>query len=263
MTQTKTSEHPTHVGLKGESNIGPQGCKMMDKQDLIDWIKEQLYVGKRFKAEEEEEVERLYRTLDRFCTYLREEHSIEHIEGTTLDALRRFEFNYLENDDQHLRVVFSHLGRNELTEFLGMVSADKYFRNKKLTVIFKAMDDLKVYVKSLRKIDIRMASVLLERGAAPQGRMQLTEATGVPAEVLLKMVQCCDLCRMTGMAGQTLRRSFAMGYNTLEKFRATTPEQVEAEFGEYLRMSGERTNRMVSFSSFVYQARKLEDVVTY
>ena len=220
-------------------------------------------VGKRFKSHEEEQVERLYRTLDRFCTYLREEHDIERIEDTTLDALRRFEFNHSENDDQHLRLAFSHLGRDDLTEFLGMVSADKYFRNKKLTVILKAMDDLKGHGKSLRKADIRMASELLQRGATPEGRAQLAEATGVPAEALLKMVQGCDLCRMTGMAGQTLRRSFAMGYDTLEKFRASTLEQIEAEFSEYLRTSGERTNRMVSFTSFIHQARKLEDVIVY
>ena len=228
---------------------------------MIDWIKEQPYVGKRFKAQEEEQAERLYRTLDRFSIYLYEEHGIERIEDTTLDALRRFEFNLPENDDQHLRLAFSHLGRDDLTEFLGMVSADKYFRNKKLAVVLKAMDDLQGYVKSLRKADIRMASELLERGATPEGRAQLAEAVGVPAEALLKMVQCCDLCRMTGMAGQTLRRSFAMGYGNLDKFRASTPEQVETAFSEYLSASGERTSRMIRFSSFVHQARKLEDVV--
>jgi hypothetical protein len=235
----------------------------MDRQDLIGWIKEQLYVGKRFEAQEAEQVERLYRTLDRFCTYLCEEHAIKRIEDTTLEALRPFEFNYSENDDQHLRLAFSHLGRDDLTEFLGMVSADKYFRNKKLTVILKAMDDLKGHNKGLRRAGIRMASELLKRGATPGGRAQLEEATGVPVEVLLKMVQCCDLCRMTGMAGQTLRRSIAMGYESLDKFRASAPEQIEAEFSEYLRTSGERTSRMVSFTSFIHQARKLKDVVVY
>jgi len=235
----------------------------MDRQELADWIKEQRYVGKRFKEEEEEQAERLYRTLDRFCTHLHEEHGVERIEDTTLDALRGFRFSLPENDDEHLRLTFSYLGRDDLTEFLGMVSADKYFRNKKLTVILKAMDDLKGHTKSLRRAGIPMASELLERGATPESRALLAEATGVPVDVLLRMVQCCDLCRMTGMAGQTLRRSIAMGYDTLDKFRASTPEQIEAEFSEYLRTSDERTNRMVSFTSFVHQARKLEDVIVY
>ena len=88
-------------------------------------------MGKSFKEREEEQVELLYRTLDRFCAYLREKHGIERIEDTTLDSLHQFQFNLSENDDQHLRLAFSHLGRDDLTEFLGIVSADKYFRNKK------------------------------------------------------------------------------------------------------------------------------------
>jgi hypothetical protein len=235
----------------------------MERPDLTDWITEQLYAGKPLREREQEQVERLYRTLDRFCTYLGEEHGIGRLEDTTLDALRQFEFNLPENDDHHLRLVFSHFGRRDLLEFLSMVSADKYFRNKKLTVVFKAMDDLKPYIKNLRQADVRMASELLSKGATPQGRAELAEATGVPAEPLLMMVQCCDLCRMTGMAGKTLMRAFAMGYNTLSSFRAADPEQLDAEFDEYIHTRGERTNRMVRFSSFAHQARRLEDVIVY
>ena len=75
-----------------------------------------------------------------------------------------------------------------------------------------------------------MASDLLERGATPAGRAQLAKDTGVPEAVLLRMVHCCDLCRMTGMAGKTLKRSLDMGYDTLASLRATTPERIEAEF---------------------------------
>ena len=235
----------------------------MDKQDFFERIREQVYAGSSSQERKQEQVALLYRTLDRFYAYLGEEYGIEHIEDTTLDALRQFEFVHAENDDHHLRLVFSTLGRRDLTEFLGMVSADKYFRNKKLTVVLKAIAYLKGYAKHLRQADIRMASELLERGATPEGRAQLAEVTGVPAGALLTMVHCCDLCRMTGMAGQTLRRSLAMGYDTLKKFRACTPEEIETAFSEYLRTSGERTSRMVSFTSFVHQAHKLEDVIVY
>jgi hypothetical protein len=196
-------------------------------------------------------------------TYLSEQHGIDCIEDTTLDALRQFDFDLPANDDYRLRLVFSLLARNDLLEHLGMVSADKYFRNKKLTVALKAMDDLREYVKDLRKADIRVASELLERGATPEGRAQLVQMTGIPADALLQMVHCCDLCRMTGMAGTTLRRSIAMGYDTLAKFRASTLEQIEAELNAYLSASGERTNRMVSFASFVHQANRLEDAIAY
>jgi hypothetical protein len=46
-----------------------------------------------------------------------------------------------------------------------------------------------------------------------------------------------------------------------EEFRAATPRQMEAEFSQYIRTSGERTNRMVSFTSLIHQTRRLEDAV--
>jgi len=235
----------------------------MDKQEFITWIKEQRYVGKGFIEDEAELVKRLYRTLDRFRAYLQEEHGIANIEDTTLDMLRQFNFNYVENDDQNLRLAFSYLGMKELAEYMVMVSADKYFRNRKLAVMLKALDNLKGYVKNLRKINIRMASELLEAGATPEGRIEIAEITGIPVEAVLKMVQCCDLSRMIGMAGKTLYRALSMGYDTLEKFRATTPEQIKSEYNTYLQENGERSNRMVNFPSFVHQGRKLEDVIVY
>jgi hypothetical protein len=235
----------------------------VDKQAFVEWIKEQRYSGKSFKEDEQRQVQLLYGTLDRFCAYLSDAHGIAHIEDTTLDALRQFAFDLPANDDHHLRLVFSYLGRSDLTEHMAMVSAVKYFRNKKLPTVFKAMDDLKGYVKELRKADVRMASELLEQGATPEGRARLVQATGVPADDLLKMVQACDLCRMTGMVGKTLMRAFDMGYDTLAKFRATAPEQIEAEFDAYLLAREEKSNRMIRFSSFVHQANRLEDVIVY
>jgi hypothetical protein len=64
---------------------------------------------------------------------------------------------------------------------------------------------------------------------------------------------------MKGMNGKTLMRAMDMGYDTLAKFRASSPERIEAELDAYLRAREERTNRMVPYSSFVRQARKLED----
>lgn len=77
------------------------------------------------------------------------------------------------------------------------------------------------------------------------------------------MVQCCDLCRLTGMIGKTLMRAVDMGYDTLPKLRASSPEQIEAEFAVHLSAREERSNRMISFSSFVWQANRLEDIIVY
>ncbi|TFG72970.1 MAG: DUF4332 domain-containing protein [Anaerolineales bacterium] len=250
------SGYPLKTKSERKSNL-------IDKKEFVDWIKKQHYVGKGFREDEEELTTRLYGSLDRFYVYLQEQHGIAHIEDTTLDILRQYDFNYPENDDQNLRLAFDYLGKQELAAYMVMVSADKYFRNKKLAVMLNAMDALQIYVKDLRKANIRMASELLEQGATPGGRTELAVKTGVPEEQILKLVQCCDLCRMTGMAGQTLRRAFAMGYDTLEKFRATPPECIEVEYVNFLQETGEKSNKMVDFPSFVHQSQKLGDVIVY
>ena len=43
----------------------------MEKQAFVAWVKVQRYSGKRFKEGEAAQVECLYRSLSRFCTYLR------------------------------------------------------------------------------------------------------------------------------------------------------------------------------------------------
>ena len=77
------------------------------------------------------------------------------------------------------------------------------------------------------------------------------------------MVRCCDLCRMTGMGGKTLARSIAMGYDSLEAFRSSTPERIWAELDKCLAAHGERTSRMIDYASFVHQSRRLKDVIGY
>ena len=178
----------------------------MYEQHLVDHVFEQLRAPRHTAAEQAELAEYLLATLDRLTAHLRD-HGIERLEDTSLEVLRQFEFHYAGNDDHHLRLVFSHLGRPDLNEHIAMVSADKYFQNKKLTVALKEIDDFAGHQNRLRQTGIRMASELLERGATPEGRAQLTGASGVPPDTLLQMVHCCDLCRMTGMGGQTLKRA--------------------------------------------------------
>ena len=114
---------------------------------------------------------------------------------------------------EHLRWVFAYLGRRELVEQTGMVSADKYFHNKKLRTAFNALPEISAYVPDLRAAGIRMAAELLERGATPAGRAKISEASGLPDDVVLELVHCADLCRMTGMGGRTLYRTRGLKRN--------------------------------------------------
>ena len=231
----------------------------MDRQALVEWLQGQPYVGPGFqKGEGSEAVNRLNHTLDRFEQYLAQ-RGISSIEETTLEALKEFNFHDEDDDDGQLRNVFSFLGRSDLLAYIDLVSADKYFRRKTLQTIFKDMDEMTSPVKAMHKIRVRMASDLLARGETPAGRQAFVVQSGLPYETITHMVHCCDLCRMTGMAGQALQRSLAMGYDTLAKFRSAEPDEIRQAIKNYLVKSGERSNSMIDYGWFVIQARQLPD----
>ena len=234
----------------------------MDQQAFVAWLKQLKWYGSGFQKDEKEKVAKVYSSLDRFRLYLNERWGISSIEETTLASLQGFDFRDKDDDDLHLRFVFSFLDRKDLIAYIDEISADKYFRRKMLTGIFKNMPEYTEAIKALGKSRIRMASELLKQGAAPQGRKILAAQTGLPEQTLLKMVHCCDLCRMTGMSGQALRRSVGMGFDTLAKFKAATPQDVRDTLQRFLAENNDRIGGdMLDYGYFTDQARKLADIV--
>lgn len=186
---------------------------------------------------------------------------IDHIQDTTLEALRSFPWDLPANDDANLRALFVEMGRQELVDHTRLVSANKYFRNKQLRTALGKVDAFQPHLLALRKIKVRLAAELWERGKTPEGRAALAEASGLSEETVLQLVRACDLCRMTGMGGKTLARCLAMGYETLVDFRAATPEGIQDDLDAYLALHSERTSRMISYPDFIWFAQRLEDSV--
>ncbi|MHB1354456.1 MAG: DUF4332 domain-containing protein [Anaerolineae bacterium] len=230
----------------------------MDRQAFIDWLKQQKYAGK-IQAGTPEALARLDACLDRLEVHLNSGWSGIDLAEIPLHALQQFPLDLKANDDGNLGSLFSFLGRDDLVRYMGQVSARKYFMNKTLPVIFKYMPEMLPAIRLLGKLKIRMASELQSQGATPAGRTDIAQRSGLSEETVLLIVKCCDLCRMTGMAGQALRRSLAMGYDTLAKFRATTPEGIRADVAAYLERTGERSNTMIDYAGFIRQAIDLVD----
>ena len=232
----------------------------MNRQAFIAWLKQQKYAGK-IQAGTPEALARLDACLDRLEAYLAARWDSVVLVDTPLPALQQFPFDLVANDDGNLGSLFSYLDRPDLVRYMGQVSALKYFGNKTLDSIFKDMPEMKSSVKALHKGKIQMAAGLHTQGATPTGRAEIARQSGLSEGTVLLMVKCCDLCRMTGMAGQALRRSLAMGYDTLARFRAATPEGIRADLQAYLERTGERSNAMIDYAWFIEQANDLEDQI--
>lgn len=73
---------------------------------------------------------------------------------------------------------------------------------------------------------------LLEKGATPKGREELAEKSGVPAAQILKFVNCADLFRIKGIAGQTAELLEASGVNTVAELAQRNPANLAAKLKE-------------------------------
>jgi hypothetical protein len=225
-------------------------------------LKGRPYIGPGYQKEEAEKTRQLFYTLERFEQHLAQ-CGIPSVEATTLEALQRFVFRDEDDDDGYLGPVFMFLDRPDLRGYVDQISAYKYYRRKTLLAVFKDMGEMKPAIKVLGKIGLSMAADLVAQGATPATRQALADRSGLSCETLTHLVQCCDLCRMTGMAGQALRRSLAMGYDSLPKLRSATPEQIRTDLKNYLAKTGERSNSMLDYGWFVAQAQHLPDMVQY
>jgi hypothetical protein len=232
----------------------------MNRQNYLQWLHEQArgVLGQREKADGFRAALAAVAALEQ---HLREQCGIQQVEAVTLEALHSFTFDDQRNDDHHLRRLFDYLARPELVQYVDEVSARKYFQRKTLAVIFKAMPRHRAQSAKLKNAGIRTPAELVERGATPAGRQQIAQATGLAPETVLELVHCCDLCRMTGMAGQALRRSVALGYTTLAKYRQADPEEIRRALAQYLAAHHEQSNTMIDFATFIHQARRLPEQV--
>lgn len=234
----------------------------MNKEAFIDWLRGVKYSG-RIYTSTPDALAHVHASLSRLDAHLAANWGGIEPAEMPFEALKTYPFQQKVDDDGVFGPLMYYLNRPDLGVYMGQVSARKFFMNKLLIGIFKDMPELVPAMKALGRLRIRMAHELLAAGAAPAGRDDLAEKTDLPLDTILLMVKSCDLCRMTGMGGQALRRSLAMGYDTLAKFRAAEPDKLTADVQAYFVRTGERTNVMIDYASYIYQARSLADEVTW
>ncbi|MDH3514005.1 MAG: DUF4332 domain-containing protein, partial [Gammaproteobacteria bacterium] len=84
------------------------------------------------------------------------------------------------------------------------------------------------YAQILINAGIRTTRDLLEAGAAPGGRQQLAEKTGINEAMILKWVNMCDLFRIKGVGSQYAELLEAAGVDTVKELRNRNHENLAA-----------------------------------
>jgi predicted flap endonuclease-1-like 5' DNA nuclease len=122
-----------------------------------------------------------------------------------------------------------------------------------------------VYAEKLVAAGINKASELLEKGAAPKGRQELAEQTGISEKLILRWANHADLFRINGVGPQFAELLEAAGVDTVKEFRHRVAENLQPKLVE-VNEEKNICNRVPAVSEvqkMIDQAKELEPKMTY
>ena len=122
-----------------------------------------------------------------------------------------------------------------------------------------------VYAEKLVAAGINKVSELLDKCAAPKGRKELAEATGISEKLILRWTNHADLFRINGVGPQFAELLEAAGVDTVKEFRHRVAENLQpklVEVNEERHICG-RVPAVVEVQKMIDQAKELEPRVTY
>ena len=122
-----------------------------------------------------------------------------------------------------------------------------------------------VYAQKLIAAGINKVSELLEKCAAPKGRKELAEATGISEKLILKWTNHADLFRINGVGPQFAELLEAAGVDTVKECRHRVAENLQPKLEE-TNAAKNICNRVPAVSEIqkmIDQAKELEPKMTY
>lgn len=122
-----------------------------------------------------------------------------------------------------------------------------------------------VYAQKLIAAGINKVSELLEKCAAPKGRKELAETTGISEKLILKWTNHADLFRINGVGPQFAELLEAAGVDTVKEFRHRVAENLQPKLEE-TNAAKNICNRVPAVSEIqkmIDQAKELEPKMTY
>ncbi len=122
-----------------------------------------------------------------------------------------------------------------------------------------------VYGEKLVAAGINKVSELLEKCAAPKGRKELAEATGINEKLILRWTNHADLFRINGVGPQFAELLEAAGVDTVKEFRHRVAENLQPKLVEVNEAKNicNRVPAVTEVQKMIDQAKELEPKVTY
>ena len=122
-----------------------------------------------------------------------------------------------------------------------------------------------VYAEKLIAAGIEKVDQLLDRCAAPKGRKELAEATGIPEKLILRWANHADLFRINGVGPQFAELLEAAGVDTVKEFRHRVAENLQPKLEELnaARHICGRVPAVSEVQKMIDQAKELEPKMTY
>ena len=122
-----------------------------------------------------------------------------------------------------------------------------------------------VYAEKLIAVGINKVSELLEKCAAPKGRKELAEASGISEKLILKWTNHADLFRINGVGPQFAELLEAAGVDTVKEFRHRVAENLQPNLEETNAQKNicGRVPAVAEIQKMIDQAKELEPKVSY
>ena len=121
------------------------------------------------------------------------------------------------------------------------------------------------YSEKLHKAGVATTEALLEQGATPKGRKDLSHRTGLGDRRILKWVNRADLFRIKGVAEQYSDLLAAAGVDTVLELAQRRPDHLHQKLVE--TNQAKRLVRVVPpedhVAAWVEEARKLPRIMSY
>jgi len=121
------------------------------------------------------------------------------------------------------------------------------------------------YAEKLTAAGINKVSELLEACAAPKGRKELAEKTGISEKLILRWTNHADLFRINGVGPQFAELLEVAGVDTVKEFRHRVAENLQPKLvacNEERHICG-RVPATAELEKMIAQAKELEPKVTY